>query len=610
MIQSTGLYKSFGEQVLFENISFQINKGERIGLVGRNGSGKSTLFTIIQKKVSPDQGSITYPKNYTIGALDQHIHFTKPTVLEECTQVLKSEESFDDYKAKKILTGLGFTDEDLLKNPMTFSGGYQLRINLCKSLLVEPNLLLLDEPTNYLDIISMRWLRRFLNSFDGEVIIITHDRDFMDSVITHTMGIHRKSLKKIPGKTAKYYEQLIEEETIYEKTRQSQEKKKAHLENYIERFGAKATKAAQAQSRQKQLEKLEVFSKLEDESSMELSFQYKDCPGKEILKVSNISFAYSGGPKLFENIHFSVGKNDRIGIIGKNGKGKSTLLNIIAKEIESLTGNIIGHPSIEIGHLGQSNVQRLTPNSTVVEEIQSSNQNLSMTAIRNICGSIMFEGDMAKKLIKVLSGGEKNRVLLGKILAKPTNLLLLDEPTNHLDMESIEILIEEIQHYPGALIIVSHSENVLRRVVNKLLIFNRGKVDFFEGSYDDFLEKVGWEEEDSQNTTNSTSKLKKENNYQLKSEITSVYNKKINPLKKMSTKIEEEIMVLEQELENIHKLLETASQNSDKAQILDCSSKIGTINIKISVLFDQLETNESDIKKLETHFQEELQKLN
>jgi len=227
MIQVQNLSKQFSGQILFENISFNMQPGERIGLVGRNGSGKSTLFKMILGELGPDSGEVVIPKNYSLGKLEQHISFSEKTVLEECTQVLKEDEKFDFYKAEKILTGLGFSEEDYHKDPRSFSGGYQIRINLCKSLLTKPNLLLLDEPTNYLDILSLRWLRRFLITFEGEVIIITHDRSFMDSVTTHTMGIYRQGLKKIKGNTSKFYEQLEQEDEIYQKTKENHDRKRS-----------------------------------------------------------------------------------------------------------------------------------------------------------------------------------------------------------------------------------------------------------------------------------------------------------------------------------------------------------------------------------------------
>jgi len=437
------------------------------------------------------------PKNYKIGTLEQHIRFTKPNVLDECIQALPPEEQWDHYKAEMILSGLGFSQADFEKDPHSFSGGYQVRINLCKALLNNPNMLLLDEPTNYLDILSLRWLKGYLTSWQGEMMLITHDRDFMDKVTTHTMGIHRRQARKVKGDTIKFYEMIMMEEETYEQTRQNIEKKKKEMQALIDRFKAKASKAAMAQSRVKMMAKMGTLDKLEDEKTLGFRFNHLACPGKTVMSAQNISFSYDGKEEnsIFRNISFSIGRSDRIAIIGANGKGKSTLLNCLAGELKPTAGTVTTHPETRIGHFGQTNIDRLTADNRVVDEIQKSNPNLSLQASHAICGAMMFEGDISKKLIKVLSGGERSRVLLGKIISHPTNLLLLDEPTHHLDVESIESLIEELDSYPGAVVIVTHSELLLRSLAQNLIIFHSGKAEYFLGGYDDFLEKIGWEGE-------------------------------------------------------------------------------------------------------------------
>ncbi|MBT5028567.1 MAG: ABC-F family ATP-binding cassette domain-containing protein [Nitrospinaceae bacterium] len=493
MIIASNIEKSFGPQVLFEDVSFLINKGERVGLVGKNGTGKSTLFKMILGKESIDSGSLTFPKGYRIGALEQHIHFTKPTVLSECIEALPPEKQWDHYKAEIILSGLGFSEQDFQKDPTSFSGGYQVRINLCKALLSDPNMLLLDEPTNYLDILSLRWLKEYLIKWPGEMVLITHDRDFMDKVSTHTLGIHRKQAKKVKGDTIKFYELIIQEEETYELTRKNIENKRKEMQLLVDRFRAKASKATMAQSRLKMMNKMGTMDKLETEKNLGFRFNHLACPGKTIMNVEKLSFSYDGKNNIFSDISFSIGKNDRIAIIGANGKGKSTLLNSLAGELVPTEGKIIQHPSACLGHFGQTNIERLDPQNKVIDEILRSNPSLSLQAAHSICGAMMFDGDMSKKKVNVLSGGERSRVLLGKIISHPTNLLLLDEPTHHLDVESIETLIEELNEYKGALIIVTHSELLLKALAKNLIIFHRGQAEFFRGGYDEFLEKIGWE---------------------------------------------------------------------------------------------------------------------
>ena len=497
MVIASNLQKSFGPQVLFEDVSFLINKGERVGLVGKNGTGKSTLFKMILGQERQDSGTLSTPKGYRVGALDQHIHFTHSTVLEECITALPAEKQWDHYKAEIILSGLGFSEADFQKDPTTFSGGFQVRINLCKALLADPNMLLLDEPTNYLDILSLRWLKDYLNKWPGEMILITHDRDFMDKVTTHTLGLHRKQAKKVKGDTIKYYEMIIQEEETYEQTRKNLENKRKEMQLLVDRFRAKASKASMAQSRLKMMEKMGTMEKLETEKNLGFRFNHLPCPGKTIMNIKDLSFSYDGNPvnNIFSGLNLSIGRKDRIGIIGANGKGKSTLLNCLAEELTPTSGSINRHPSTRPGHFGQTNIDRLEPKNRVLDEILRSNPNLSLQAAHSICGAMMFDGDLSKKKVSVLSGGERSRVLLGKIISHPTNLLLLDEPSHHLDVESIESLIEELNYYQGALMIVTHSELILKTLAKNLIIFHKGNAEYFHGGYEDFLEKVGWEGE-------------------------------------------------------------------------------------------------------------------
>lgn len=497
MIQISNLTKSYGTQQLYNSASALVGPGEKVGFVGRNGSGKSTLFRLILGQDQPDSGLIVIPKGYRIGTLEQHLKFTEATVLEECCLALSEDEKYDYYKAEKVLFGLGFKDEDMYASPHSFSGGYQIRMNLAKLLITQPDMLLLDEPTNYLDIVSLRWLKNFLTSFKGEVIMITHDRGFMDEVTTHTMGLVRKDIIKIKGNTEHFFETLAQEEEIHEKTRVNQEKRIKEIEEFINKNKARASTAARAQSRIKFLDRMEKVEKLDHENTLGFRFNFEKCNGKVVMEAKDLAFSYDGdiNNALFKGLNFAVEADDRIGIIGKNGKGKSTLLNVLAGELSPIKGSITMHPSAKIGHFGQTNIQRMDEKSTVIDEIVKSNPNLGHSAVRAICGAVMFEGDNAKKEIRVLSGGERSRVLLGKIVANPTNVLLLDEPTNHLDMESIEALVEQIDEYEGAIIMVTHSEMILRSLATKLIVYNEGKVVFFHGGYDDFLDRMGWEDE-------------------------------------------------------------------------------------------------------------------
>ena len=496
MIQVDGLSLAYSGESLFEDASFSIQPKERCALVGRNGSGKSSLFRLLTGREIADKGTIAKRKNYTIGTLDQHIVFTRPTLIEEAVLGLRPEEQDCIYKAEIILFGLGFREQDLDRPPQEFSGGYQLRLHLAKVLIGEPDCLLLDEPTNYLDIVSIRWFTQFLKDWNGEFILISHDREFLDSVSTHTMGIHRQKVSKVKGDSIHFFEQIMQQEEIHEKTRQNLEKKRDHLQGFIERFGAKASKATQAASKQKALSRIPVLENLKNLYQLDFQFNEAKFFSKKMLEVHEVSFSYHPvGQPLIENFSLSVEKGERIAIIGKNGRGKSTLLRLLAGDLTAKKGTIKPSENLEFGYFGQTNIDRLHPKHSIEEEIAGANPKLSYTQVKAICGLMMFSGDKSTKINSVLSGGEKSRVLLGKIVATCCNCLLLDEPTHHLDMESIEALIDAIEDFQGAVIMVTHSELILKRMVlDKIIICHEGKQELFLGTYEEFLEKNGWNE--------------------------------------------------------------------------------------------------------------------
>lgn len=495
MIKAKNLSISFSGHDVFTEGNFVINRGERVGLIGRNGSGKSTFLKLILKKLEPDEGEVEIPRGYRIGHLEQHIHFTHDTVLDEICSVLPADREHEGWKGENILYGLGFTYEDLSKDPKNFSGGYQVKLNLAKLLLMEPQMLLLDEPTNYLDIHSIRWLKEFLLNWDGELILITHDRAFMDEVITHTLIIHRKSFKKLSGNTEGVREKIAATEEIYEKTRINEEKQRQVTQDWINRFGSKASQASRVQSRVKMLEKQDVKEKLETITNLDFEFTHKPYSSKEsMIEVESLAFGYNPELTLIDKLSFKVENGDKICVIGKNGKGKSTLLKLITKDLNPLKGTIKINSKVEIGYFGQMNIDRLDAESSIYEELQKVDSKLPQTRVRQVCSNMMFSSDLANKKIKVLSGGEKSRVTLGKILLKGANLLLLDEPTNHLDMESCDSLLEAIQNFEGAVIMVTHDESFLRKVANKLIIFDDNKTFTFEDSYEFFLKRVGWKD--------------------------------------------------------------------------------------------------------------------
>lgn len=595
MIHLHNISKSFGKDILFDEISLQMEPGEKLGLIGRNGTGKTTLFRLIVGDEGYDSGKIVAPRNYRISYLTQELHFDAPTVLKFGCEGLPPEEIHNQYKVEKILFGLGFTDEDLDRSPSELSGGFQVRLNLAKTLVSEPNLLLLDEPTNYLDIVAIRWITRFLRTWKNEVVIISHDREFLDNVTTHAAIIHRNKILKVKGGTSKLEALIEEQDDLYEKQRVSEEKLKNKLQTFIEKTHGNPATATQARSRRRMLERIEDRQKLETLYNLDFDFRYADFPGKVMLEVENLSFHYEPDKPLIKNLSFPVTGKDRIAVIGKNGKGKSTLLNLLGGELTPVTGTI--NPSINTAtsFFGQTNIDRLQANLTVEEEIWNSNPKLQRTEVRGICGVMMFPGDNALKKISVLSGGEKSRVMLGKIISTPSNLVLLDEPTNHLDIQSVEALVESIERFDGAVIIVTHDEMILRRVAKKLLVFQHGNVDLFHGGYDDFLSRVGWEDEaDLKKGTfplskRETSPLSKKELRQQRGQIMNEKSKVIKPLTKKIETLEEAICKLEEELETVTSELQKANENQDAGAIATLSKRLHDVQKQIDKSFAELE---------------------
>ena len=596
MISVENISKRYGDQVLFDSASFRINPRERIGLVGRNGHGKTTLFRLIAGEERPDTGTINVPRDYRIGYLEQQIGFTESTVREEGALALPDEERDNIWKVEKILFGLGFADGDMRCHPAELSGGFQVRMNLAKVLLSEPDLLLLDEPNNFLDITSIRWLIRFLVAWKGEMMLITHDRNFMDSVVTHTMGIHRMKLRRIEGNTGKLYEQIAQEEEIYEKTRINDELRRRQIEQFVNRFRAKARLANLVQSRIKMLNKMEKREKLESLKELDFSFVSKPFHGKYVMQLHEATFSYEESNPLIDKLSINVGARDRICVIGKNGKGKTTLLKLMAGVLSPLSGSIESSQNAVQGYYEQSNVKTLVNTRTVVEEILNAHPDVDRQRAWDISGVMMFEGEHAQKRIEVLSGGEKSRVLLGRLLVTPVNLLVLDEPTNHLDMESCDALLAALDNFEGAVVMVTHNEMFLNALAERLIVFQDNGVSVYEGSYERFLERVGWHNEGAvmemtplAERSAEGKRMSKKELRRKRSEIINERSRILNPLESRIAEIEDSIGSSEEELSDLNAAMIEASQVQDGARIAQLSRSIHQCRTRIDSLFDELE---------------------
>ena len=591
MLNVGNLSKAYGGQVLFEDASFQVASGERVGLVGRNGTGKTTLFRILLGEEEPDAGSVVVPAGYRIGHLAQRLVFGRGTVLQEAASALPPRDDGTDetYRAEAVLTGLGFGEEERSRRPDELSGGFQVRLNLARVLLSGANLLLLDEPTNYLDVVSIRWLRRFLCAWRGELLLITHDRGFMDGVTTHTMAIHRGSVRKLAGGTEKLWQQILQEEAVHDQTRVNDERRRAEAEAFIARFRAQATRARAVQSRIKALARHERLTKLSEIRDLDFRFTEAPFPGKRMMEVRDLSFGYDAGRPLIEGLSFQVAPGDRIAVVGPNGRGKTTLLRLLAGELQPGTGAVKPAPNCSAGHFGQMNADRLSPELPVEEEIRRANPLLTRTQVRTLCGAMMFGGEAAEKRVSVLSGGERSRVLLGKILAAPVNLLLLDEPTNHLDQESVDAFVAAVDAFGGAVILVTHVERVLEALATRLIVFDGGKVEVFHGGYADFLERIGWRSEAGETARpGRESRQGRRDARRERAEAVARRSRELGRLRRSIGALEAEIIGLEEQVARDDAAIVDATVRNDGASIRALSPAVSAARKRIEGLFGEM----------------------
>jgi len=613
MIVVDNLSKNYGKQSLFDNISFKVNCRERVGIVGRNGHGKTTLVRMIAGLEEADSGSISMPRNYRIGYVEQHLDFKAETVLGEAAVGLAADARSELWRVEKVLSGLGFDKGDQDKHPYELSGGYQVRLNLAKVLLADYQMLLLDEPNNYLDITSIRWLERFLLAWPGELMLITHDRSFMDKVVTHILGIHRRKARKISGDTGKYYAQIAQEEEVYEKTRVNDERKQKEMDLFITRFRAKARLGGLVQSRVKSLEKMEKRDKLQAIRTLEFSFAEKPFHHKYALSADGLSFGYDPGKPLIKDFTMTIGARDRVFVMGKNGKGKTTLLKLLAGVLRPGDGEVTSPQSVAMGYFEQTNVSSLVDSNTVLDEVASANANEDPKLPRLIAGAMMFEGDDALKPVRVLSGGEKSRVMLGKLIATPVNLLLLDEPTNHLDLESSDALLAAIDDFDGAVIMVTHNERFLHTVAERLVVFQNGGILVYEGGYQRFLDKIGWKDEEDRPRGRVSVEVKDKDDAvprekpnpresrKIRSLLIAERSRVMGPLEKEMQEKEKAVERLDAELQKMNAAIVEAARLKDGHRVVELSKSMHQAKTDIDILLEDLErlTGEHQEKKAE-----------
>lgn len=634
MINIHNLSISFQGDYLFEQITFQLQAGDRVGLVGRNGAGKSTLLRIIAGEQQYDEGQIATDKDVSIGFLKQDIDFeTGRTVLEETyeafAEIKKIEKRLEkinielvertDYESEgyhqlmidlndlqhqyeihggysyqgeteRILQGLGFKRDDFNKLTETFSGGWRMRIELAKLLLQNNDILLLDEPTNHLDIESILWLEDFLQNYPGAVMIVSHDKMFLDNITNRTIEI---SLGKIYDFPKSYTGYLVLRKEMREQqlaAQKNQQREIEQTERLIERFRAKASKASMAQSLIKKLDRMDVIEVDEDDNAvLSLKFPVSVTPGKVVVEIENLSKSY-GDNEVLRQVNLMVERNSKIAFVGQNGQGKSTLAKIIVGEID-YTGNCkLGH-NVQIGYFAQNQADYLDGSKTVLDTMIDAANESNRSRVRDILGSFLFRGEEVDKYVRVLSGGERNRLALAKLMLQPFNVLVMDEPTNHLDIQSKNVLKEALQNFEGTLILVSHDRDFLQGVADKVYEFKDHKIKEYLGDIDFFLEQRNIQNlrEAEKRTEIATGKKNKKSgadDYEK--------HKKIKSLKNRMRNVEASIQKLEKELDKVDFELqinydETIAQPHFFENYEKKKNKLNNLMKEWEVIFEELE---------------------
>ncbi|HWB03962.1 MAG TPA: ABC-F family ATP-binding cassette domain-containing protein [Verrucomicrobiales bacterium] len=491
MLQLSNISKAFAGRVLFENVSLQINRGDRVGLVGPNGAGKSTLFSIVLNEQSPDSGRVLMERGMTFGYLPQEsAPAGDETVMEMATKHAPENSGWEiEPKAQKILRGLAFRESDFNRPAKALSGGWIMRAHLARLLVQEPDLLLLDEPTNHLDLESLLWFQDYLKNYPGAILIISHDREFLNSLLRKVVEIAWQRLHFYNGNYDDFVREKAARAEQHLAAYENQQREIARLQDFADRFRAKASKAAQAQSKLKQIERMEkIEAPLEQAKTVGFRFPQPQRSGQRVMTLKDINFSY-GTLEVYRGMELEVERGQRTVLVGPNGAGKSTLLKILAGVIVPQSGQrILGH-NVKCGYFAQNRVETLQPNRSVLAEAMDLEVRQPEQFVRTLLGSFLFSGEDVFKPVAVLSGGEKSRLALCKLLLDPPNFLLLDEPTTHLDMASIESLIGALKSFEGTIVFISHDVHFIRSIAKTVIHISAGKLTPYAGDYQYYLDK-------------------------------------------------------------------------------------------------------------------------
>lgn len=645
----------FGDKHLFKDLSIQVTAGKRIGLMGVNGAGKSTLLKIMAGVSECDDGVLNRSKHFTVAYLPQE----SSALLSGKTLYQEAESSFADLlllqeevdeineglahvdpksdaflvmlerqgeiqhrlegsgiytmqaRIEKILLGLGFHKEDMGKEASSFSGGWIMRLMLAKMLLASPSLLLLDEPTNHLDLTSLTWVEDFLRSYSGAMVIISHDRTFLDKVTSTTWELSLGKLSVYKGNYSYYEKEKVERKTIEKAAYDNQQAQIKQSMQFIQRFRAKSTKAKQVQSRVKQLEKMELLELSEEDRQIRFSFPPAPSSGRDVLTVDDLSKSF-GDNKVLDKVSFQFQRGDKVAVVGVNGAGKSTLVKIVAGAITADSGKVqLGH-KVQLSYFGQHQAQELSPTLSALETLSLSVKDMPVTRIRSLLGAFLFRGEEVDKKVSVLSGGEKSRLALAKMIASPANCMLLDEPTNHLDITSQEVLQEAMAQYDGFILVVSHNRFFLDSFVNKVVAVKEGKITIYEGNISDYLAKVEAEESGGQGNDSRTraattprkddpagSQISRKEQKKQEARERQKRNKKLGPWKKKAAEAEKKVEQLEARKEVLEAQMADPDLYQDQAAWLLTSQEYDECRVGLERCYEQWEAAQERMEGLD-----------
>ena len=625
MLSIQNLSYFIGGRALYENASVHIKPKDKVGLIGLNGKGKSTLLRIIDGEYQYDEGSISMSKGCTVGFLNQDLlsYQTEDSILsvameafteaveaqkriesilrqmetnytddlvEKLTKAQERFEAMDGYtmqaKAEEILEGIGFKTSDLHRPLKEFSGGWRMRVMLAKLLLEKPSLLMLDEPTNHLDLPSIEWIENYLKTYEGAVIVVSHDRQFINNCVTKIVEVTQRQLVSYEGNYDFYLEEKALRSEIQKSAFENQQQQIKQTEKFIERFRAKASKARQVQSRVKNLERLDIIEDVvEDTSAINFKFRFKQKSGRFVVNLDNISKSY-GDLQLLKNTTAAIERGDKIALIGANGKGKSTLLRIIAGS-EKIEGTRTPGFNVNTGFYAQHQLESLHVNNEILEELKQAGSDKTDLELRQLLGCFLFSNDDVFKKIKVLSGGEKSRVALAKTLISEANFLMLDEPTNHLDFISENILIQALQQYEGSFVVVSHNRHFVSQVANKIWYIEDREIKEYPGTYEEY---EYWRSQQTDKPTSSPSPEKKE-----KKQIEKPHH--INEDEKLIKKLKQQIGEIEKEIDHLEREKKRIEEEMTKPKVYNNPRTMKDMNEEFNLVKSQLDKANNDWEK-------------